>query len=164
MSAQTGHGGCHWPGVASETQRHLPGYAGEASEAGAILRPTSAKCLDASNTVSNHVLVPKNAPTAPPIVSMGTTGTVAHLLDWELVEADGHWYAWLSWVQQIGSRPVHKVVQVRADSVQPLEDAEAYARVPRRVLAGDGIIRPWSGHPLLDRGQRRPQDPDRSAD
>jgi hypothetical protein len=88
--------------------------------------------------------VPKDAPWAPPIVAMGDT-TVAHLLAWELVEVDGNWWAWVSWVQTSGGRPVHKVVSVRASGLRPLEDPERYEHVPRRVLGRDGVIRPWAG-------------------
>ena len=88
--------------------------------------------------------MPKDAPWAPPIVSL-SGGTVGHLLGWELIEVDGSWYAWISWVQNISGRYVHKVVSVRASQLEPLEDPESYARVPRRVRGRDGIIRPWSG-------------------
>jgi hypothetical protein len=74
-----------------------------------------------------------------------TDGTVGHLLAWELVEVDGSWSAWVSWVQQANGRPVHKVVTVRASQLQPLEGPESYSRVPRRVRGRDGVIRPWSG-------------------
>jgi hypothetical protein len=72
-------------------------------------------------------------------------GTVAHLLAWEMNENDGSWRAWVSWVRQAGGRHVHMVVDVRAGSLQPLEDAEAYSAVPRRVRGRDGLTRPWSG-------------------
>ena len=85
-----------------------------------------------------------NKPWAPPIVSF-SSGTVGHLLAWELIEVDGSWHAWISWVQDLGSRPVHKVVAVRASQLQPLEEPESYARVPRRIRCRDGTIRPWSG-------------------
>jgi hypothetical protein len=60
-------------------------------------------------------------------------------------ERDGSWYAWISWVQQAGSRPVHQVVSVAATGLQPLEEPESYEKVPRRVRGRDGLIRPWSG-------------------
>ena len=44
------------------------------------------------------------APWAPPIVTMSDT-TVGHLLAWELIEVDGSWWAWVSWVHQHGARP-----------------------------------------------------------
>jgi hypothetical protein len=88
--------------------------------------------------------VPKDAPWAPPIVALNDTA-VGHLLAWELMEIDGSWWAWVSWVQQSGGRPVHKVVTVRAAGLQPLEPPESYAGVPRRVRGRDGLIRPWSG-------------------
>jgi len=88
--------------------------------------------------------VPKDAPYAPPIVALSDT-TIGHLLAWEMIEADGIWYAWVSWVQQAGGRPVHKVVTVRASGLRPLEQPESYEQVPRRVRGRDGIVRPWSG-------------------
>jgi hypothetical protein len=88
--------------------------------------------------------VPKDAPWAPPIVAL-PDGTVAHLLAWEVLELDGSWHAWISWVQQMGDRPIHKVVSVRASGLQPLEEPESYTKVPRRLRGSDGLIRPWSG-------------------
>jgi hypothetical protein len=88
--------------------------------------------------------VPRDVPWAPPIVAM-TDGTVGHLLAWELLEVDGSWNAWVSWVHQYAGRPVHKIVNVRASGLQPLDEPEMYSRVPRRVRGRDGIIRPWSG-------------------
>ncbi len=70
---------------------------------------------------------------------------VGHLLAWEMHERDGSWHAWVSWIQQAGGRHVHKVVDVRAGSLQPLEHPDAYSAVPRRVRGRDGLIRPWSG-------------------
>jgi hypothetical protein len=58
------------------------------------------------------------APWAPPLVEM-TGGIVGHLLAWE--RHDGSWWAWVSWVQESGGRRLHKVVQVRAGSLRPLE-------------------------------------------
>jgi hypothetical protein len=69
------------------------------------------------------------------------TGMVGHLLAWEKHEVDGEWWAWVSWVQETSVRPVHKVVEVRAASLQPLEPPEAYSRVPRRVFGHDGTSR-----------------------
>jgi hypothetical protein len=88
--------------------------------------------------------VPSDPPWAPPIVRLGDTA-IGHLLAWELTEVDGSWWAWVSWVQQSGGRPVHKVVQVRAATVRPADDPGAYQGVPRRVRGRDGVIRPWSG-------------------
>jgi hypothetical protein len=85
-----------------------------------------------------------DAPWCPPIVEM-SSGMVGHLLAWEMHEHDGTWHAWVSWIQQSGGRPVHKVVDVRAGSLQPLEPPDAYSAVPRRVRGSDGLIRPWSG-------------------
>jgi hypothetical protein len=70
---------------------------------------------------------------------------VGHLLAWELREVDGAWWAWVSWVQDSGGRPVHKIVDVRAGSLRPLEEPGAYADVPRHVLRNDGQVRPWAG-------------------
>jgi hypothetical protein len=82
-------------------------------------------------------------------------GIVGHLLAWEMHERDGSWHAWVSWVQDAGGRHVHKVVDVRAGSLQPLEHPDAYSAVPRRVRGNDGLIRPWSGESGLpaDPGQ-----------
>jgi hypothetical protein len=77
---------------------------------------------------------------------------VGHLLAWEMHEHDGTWHAWVSWVQQAGGRHVHKVVDVRAGSLQPLEPPDAYSAVPRRVRGSDGLIRPWSGESGLRAG------------
>lgn len=88
--------------------------------------------------------MPNDAPWSPPIVALAN-GAVAHLLGWELHERDGSWTARISWVQQTGGRAVHKVVSVQASGLQPLEEPEVYAAVPRRVLGNDGVIRPWSG-------------------
>lgn len=92
----------------------------------------------------------KDAPWCPPIVQM-SGGTVGHLLAWEMHQRDGSWHAWVSWIQQAGDRHVHKVVEVRAGSLQPLESPEAYSGVPRRVRGNDGLIRPWSGESGLRR-------------
>jgi len=81
------------------------------------------------------------APWAPPLVKM-SSGMVGHLLAWEKNEGDGSWWAWVSWVQETGGRHVHKVVQVRAAGLSPLEPPEAYKAVPRRVFGLDGRVRP----------------------
>jgi hypothetical protein len=48
-------------------------------------------------------------------------------------------------------------VTVGAVQLQPLEEPESYARVPRRVGGRDGMIRPWSGLTLsLTDGQHAP--------
>jgi hypothetical protein len=86
----------------------------------------------------------RDAPWCPPIVEM-SGGMVGHLLAWEMHERDGSWHAWVSWVQQAGGRYVHKVVDVRAGSLRPLEHPDAYSAVPRRIRGHDGLIRPWSG-------------------
>src|SRR2546425_11136450 len=84
-------------------------------------------------------------PWSPPIVQLAGDG-IGHLLCWEKHERDGSWYAWVSWVQSTGDpvRHRHHVVSVRAEAVRRLENPDAYARVPRRVLGTDGQIRPWS--------------------
>jgi hypothetical protein len=84
-------------------------------------------------------------PWSPPIVELAGDGT-GHLLCWEQHERDGSWYAWVSWVQSTGDpvRYRHHVVAVRAGAVRRLENPDAYARVPRRVLGSDGQIRPWT--------------------
>jgi hypothetical protein len=83
-------------------------------------------------------------PWSPPIVQLAGDG-VAHLPGWEKHEWDGSWYAWVSWVQSTGDpvRHRHHVVSVRAETVRRLENPEAYARVPRRILGTDGQIQPW---------------------
>ena len=85
---------------------------------------------------------------------------VAHLLCWERHERDGSWHAWVSWVQSTGDpvRHRHHVVSVRADTVRRLEDPDAYARVPRRVLGRDGQIRPWTRAAPATPGTRDPGD------
>jgi hypothetical protein len=80
-----------------------------------------------------------------------TGGIIGHLLAWERHERDGSRWAWVSWVQESGGRHDHKVVQVRAGSVRPLEPPGAYKQVPRRVLGGGGQIRGtsrlnWADH------------------
>jgi hypothetical protein len=83
----------------------------------------------------------ERAPWAPPLVEM-TSGIVGHLLAWEQHERDGSWWAWVSWVQEAGDRRLHKVVQVRAGGLRPLEPPEAYKDVPRRVYGRDGARPP----------------------
>ncbi len=80
------------------------------------------------------------APWAPPLAEM-SGGIVGHLLAWERQEDCGPWRARVSWVQESGGWHVHKVVQVQAASLRPLERPDAYEAVPRRVLGGDGQIR-----------------------
>jgi hypothetical protein len=73
-------------------------------------------------------------------------GEVGHLLQWRLHERDGQWHAWVSWIHTTGNPPRHrhKVVEVRASSVSPLEAPEAYADVSRMIFGNDGKVRPWS--------------------
>ncbi len=98
-------------------------------------------------------------PWSPPIVELTGNG-VAHLLAWEQHERDGSWHAWVSWVQSTGDpvRHRHHVVSVRAGAVRRLEDPDAYARVPRRVLGRDGQIRPWTPAAQTTPGTREPGD------
>lgn len=104
-----------------------------------------AVCVNKSNVISKtDILSGEDAPWCPPIVKMGD-GIVAHLLAWELCQIDGSWRAWVSWVQQSGGRHLHKVVDVSASSLRPLESSDMYSSVPRRVRGRDGLIRPWSG-------------------
>ena len=94
-----------------------------------------------SNIVSHtDVMAARHTPWAPQLVEMAT-GMVGHLLAWERHERDGSWWAWVSWVQESGGRHHHKVVQVRADSLRPLEAPEAYRAVPRQLRGLDGQIR-----------------------
>jgi len=81
-------------------------------------------------------------PRSPPLVEM-SGGQAGHLLEWRQYERDGSWWAWVSWIQETDGRRVHKVVEVRAASLSPLETPEAYATVPRSVRCNDGRIRPW---------------------
>jgi hypothetical protein len=71
-----------------------------------------------------------------------TGGIVGHLLTWERHERDGSWWTWVSWVPESDDRRVHKVVQVRAGSLRPLEPPEAYTYVPRGVCGRDGARPP----------------------
>ncbi len=64
---------------------------------------------------------------------------VGRLLAWERVEADGAWWAWVSWVQESATRVHHKAVQVRADSLRQLEPPEAYQGVPRPPTVPTGV-------------------------
>ena len=80
-------------------------------------------------------------PWCPPIVGL-SDGIIGHLLCWELHEADGVWWAWVSWVQETGDRYRHLVVAVQAARVRQLGAPDAYRLVPRRVLGVDGQIRP----------------------
>jgi hypothetical protein len=81
-------------------------------------------------------------PYCPPVVGLAS-GPVGHLLGWERHDRDGSWQAWVSWVLESGSHPVHKLVCVPAVSLTQLEPPGAYRQVPRRVLGKDGQIRPW---------------------
>jgi hypothetical protein len=76
-------------------------------------------------------------PSCPPVVGLAS-GPVGHLLCWERHDRDGSWQAWVSWVQESGSRPVRKLACVPATSLTQLEDPDAYGQVPRRVLGRPG--------------------------
>jgi hypothetical protein len=94
-----------------------------------------------SNAISHTgVMAGDQRPWAPPLVELAG-GMAGHLLAWERHERDGSWWAWVSWIHQVGSRTDHKVVLVRADSLRPLEPPEAYKAVQRRVRGNDGQIR-----------------------
>jgi hypothetical protein len=84
-------------------------------------------------------------PWCPPLVEL-STGGIGHLLEWRQHERDGQWHAWVSWIQTTGTPPRHrhKVVEVQAGSVAPIETPECYAGVPRTVFGNDGKVRPWS--------------------
>lgn len=113
---------------------------------GAAPQPRSSghPAIDGSNWDSDTVWMSRqDAPWCPPIVRM-SSGMIGHLLAWEMHERDGSWHAWVSWVQDSGGGHVRKVVDVGADSLQPLEPPDAYSAVPRRVRGTDGLIRPWS--------------------
>lgn len=86
----------------------------------------------------------RKPPWCPPLAEMGS-GTIVHLLAWELHERDSSWWAWVSWIQQSSGRTVHKIVDVQASSLRPVDEPEAYSAVPRRVVGIDGLVRPWSG-------------------
>ncbi len=93
-------------------------------------------------------------PYAPPLVELGD-GIVGHLLEWRQHERDGSWHAWVSWIQSTGDpvRHRHKLVEVRAGSVRPVEAPAAYSGVPRTIFGLDGMVRPWNRHGTL-RGAR----------
>ena len=86
----------------------------------------------------------RRRPWAPPLVEL-LPGVVGHLLAWEKNEADATWQVWVSWVQETGRRRAHKMIQVRAARLRPLEPPEAYKQVPRRVRGLDGQIRDAGG-------------------
>jgi hypothetical protein len=98
----------------------------------------------------------KDRPWAPPLVEL-SIGVVGHLLAWEKIEADGAWWAWVSWVHESGGRHQHKVGLVRAADLRPLEAPEAYQAVPRRVRTLYGQIREISPEPA--RTTRRASEP-----
>ena len=63
--------------------------------------------LRESNRISHTgVMARGKPPWAPPLVEL-SIGVVGHLLAWEKVEADGAWWAWVSWVQESGGRRLH---------------------------------------------------------
>jgi len=65
---------------------------------------------------------------------------IGRLLAWERHEGDPTWWAWVSWIHHASGRHHHKVAQVRADTLRPLEPPHAYTHVPRRTLTRDGRI------------------------
>jgi len=62
-------------------------------------------------------------------------------------------------VQSTGDpvRHRHRVVSVRAEALRRLENPDAYALVPRRVLGAAGQIRPWSAAGLRTRDAHDPR-------
>jgi hypothetical protein len=90
----------------------------------------------------------KNEPTSPPIVLLPADDpVVCYLLAWEMHERDGSWWAYVTWPRVRNGQSYRHVTSVRAERLEPLESAEVYAQVPRRVLGRDGEIRPWSPPP-----------------
>jgi hypothetical protein len=87
--------------------------------------------------------MPRHQPWCPPIVLLQPGDIVGHLLAWTWHEHEGKWHAWVSWVQGTSARPVHKVVEVEARQLRPLEAPDAYTGVPRRVLGRGGQVRRW---------------------
>jgi hypothetical protein len=71
-------------------------------------------------------------------------GQVGHLLEWR--RATDHGTPGLAGCRRPAIRPRHrhKVVEVRAASLVPLEEPGAYQDVLRRVFGNDGRIRPWA--------------------
>jgi hypothetical protein len=78
----------------------------------------------------------------PPVAGLAS-GPVGHLLCWERHDRCGSWQAWVSWVQESGSRPVHKLVGVPAGSLTlaQMEGPDAYRQVP----GGSWEMTPRSG-------------------
>jgi hypothetical protein len=118
-----------------------PAVRARGNPAARLLAPCSLAC---SICLCSTGRVPSDPPWAPAIVRLNDAA-VAHLLAWELMELDGSCWAWVSWIQQNGGRPLHKIVNVRAAVLQPLDDPASYEKVPRRVRGRDGMIRAWSG-------------------
>jgi hypothetical protein len=83
------------------------------------------------------------APWAPPLVEM-TGGIVGHLLAWERHKLDGSWWAWVSCVHESGGQRYHKVVQVRAGSLRPLEPPEPTSKCHGAYPAAAGATIPDS--------------------
>jgi hypothetical protein len=87
----------------------------------------------------------RNEPPSPPLVVLDRAEPiVAHLLAWEIHERDGSWHGWVMWVRWRNGEPFRHVVAVDAAGIRAVEPPEAYARVPRRALGLDGVIRAWS--------------------
>jgi hypothetical protein len=98
-------------------------------------------------------------PWSPPIVELAGDGT-RHLLCWDSTNGTGPGTPGVSWVQSTGDpvRYRHHVVAVRADAVRRLENPDAYAQVPHRVLGSDGRIRPWTSPAPATPGTYDPRD------
>jgi hypothetical protein len=79
--------------------------------AAALWSGTASRCLHYANVLSDTRMVAGQAPWCPPLVQM-TSGSIGHLLCWERHERDGTWWAWVSWIQGSGARPVYKIVAV----------------------------------------------------
>jgi hypothetical protein len=74
-------------------------------------------------------------------------GMVGHLLAWERHERDGSWWAWVSWVQEAGSRRNHKVALVRASrDFSPSPDVPAACPACAAVCCGLSQLRLAIGH------------------
>jgi hypothetical protein len=87
----------------------------------------------------------RNEPPSPPIVLLPADDPViCYLLTWEMHERDGSWWAYVTWPRERNGQPYKHVTNVRADRLRPLEPAEAYRDVPRRILGRNGQLRPWS--------------------
>jgi hypothetical protein len=98
----------------------------------------------------------RDLPPCPPIVRL-TSGGAGHLLAWRKHERTGQWWAWVSWIQETSGGYVHHIVEVRADTITPLEPPQAYRDVPRQLLGTDGQNRRWRPDGRLALITGRPQ-------